>query len=116
MDGLIVSNHGGRQVDGAIAAIDALPEVVAAVNGAIPVLMDSGIRSGADIFKAIAMGASAVCIGRPYVYGLAVDGEQGVQAVIQNFKADFEITMALAGCRTISEIPQATLKQVNPCR
>jgi lactate 2-monooxygenase len=116
MDGIIVSNHGGRQVDGAIAAIDALPEVVAAVNGTIPVLMDSGIRSGADIFKAIAMGASAVCIARPYVYGLAVDGEQGVQAVIQNFKADFEITMALAGCRTISEVRQAMLKQVNPCR
>jgi lactate 2-monooxygenase len=74
IDGLIVSNHGGRQVDGAIAALDALPDVVQAVNGQIPVLMDSGIRTGADMFKALALGAKAVCLGRPYVYGLAVGG------------------------------------------
>ncbi len=74
MDGIVVSNHGGRQVDGAIATLDALPGVVDAVDGRIPVLMDSGIRWGADIFKALALGATAVLIGRPYVYGLAVAG------------------------------------------
>lgn len=74
MDGIIVSNHGGRQVDGSIASLDALPEVIRAVGGKIPVLLDSGVRGGADVFKALALGASAVCIGRPYVYGLAIAG------------------------------------------
>ena len=104
MDGIIVSNHGGRQVDGAIASFSALPGIVAAVNGEIPVLMDSGIRTGADIFKALALGADAVCLGRPYVYGLAAGGYVGVKEVLRNFKADFELTMRLAGCRSIEEI------------
>ncbi len=104
IDGIIVSNHGGRQVDGAISAIEALPNVVAAVNGHIPVLMDSGIRSGADVFKALALGAKAVCVGRPYVYGLALNGEAGVREVIENLLADFELTMRLSGCRSIAEI------------
>lgn len=104
IDGIIVSNHGGRQVDGAISALDALPAVAAAVQEKIPVLMDSGIRGGADVFKALALGAKAVCIGRPYVYGLTVDGAQGVVAVMKNLMADFDITMGLAGCKSISEI------------
>ena len=104
MDGLIVSNHGGRQVDGAIATIAALPAVAEAVDGRVPVLLDSGVRGGADIFKALALGASAVLLGRPYVYGLAVAGEAGVREVIQNHLADFDLTMGLAGCRSIAEI------------
>lgn len=104
MDGVIVSNHGGRQVDGAISSIAALPKVVEAVAGKIPVLMDSGIRTGADIFKALALGASAVCLGRPYVYGLALAGQAGVEAVLQNLLSDFELTMALSGCKAIEEI------------
>jgi lactate 2-monooxygenase len=104
MDGVIVSNHGGRQVDGAIATIEALPAVAEAVGGRVPVLLDSGVRGGADIFKALALGASAVLLGRPYVYGLAVAGEAGVREVIQNHLADFDLTMGLAGCRSIAEI------------
>jgi lactate 2-monooxygenase len=104
MDGIVVSNHGGRQVDGSIATLEALPAVTYAVAGRIPVLMDSGIRGGADIFKALALGASAVLVGRPYVYGLALAGRTGVREVIQNLAADFELTMGLAGCRSVAEI------------
>lgn len=109
VDGVIVSNHGGRQVDGAIGTLDALPSVVEAVSGKFPVLMDSGIRSGADIFKALALGAKAVLLGRPYAYGLAVGGESGVRSVLQNFKADFDLTMGLAGCRSVDEIGREAL-------
>jgi lactate 2-monooxygenase len=104
VDGIVVSNHGGRQVDGSIATIDALPPVVEAVGGRIPVLLDSGIRGGGDAFKALALGASAVLLGRPYVYGLAIAGEDGVREVLQNYMADFDLTMGLAGCRSIAEI------------
>jgi lactate 2-monooxygenase len=108
VDGIVVSNHGGRQVDGAIATLEALPAVVAAVEGRVPVLMDSGIRGGADAFKALALGATAVLIGRPYVYGLAIAGAAGVGEVIANFNADFDLTMGLAGCRAVAEIgPEA---------
>lgn len=109
VDGIVVSNHGGRQVDGAISAIEALPAVVAAVDGQLPVLMDSGIRGGADVFKALALGAKAVCLGRPYVYGLALEGQLGVEEVIKNMLADFDVTMGLAGCRSIAEIDRACL-------
>ncbi|MBK7870169.1 MAG: lactate 2-monooxygenase [Saprospiraceae bacterium] len=109
MDGIIVSNHGGRQVDGAIGAFGALSSIVEAVNDAIPVLLDSGIRSGADTFKALALGAKAVCIGRPYVYGLAIAGQAGVEAVLKNFMADFELTMGLTGCKNINEISKELL-------
>lgn len=104
VDGIVVSNHGGRQVDGAIGSFDALPGVVTAVDGRIPVLLDSGVRGGADAFKALALGASAVLVGRPYVYGLALAGEQGVRTVLKNFAADLDLTMGLAGCRSIAEI------------
>ena len=110
VDGFIVSNHGGRQVDGAVAALDALPAVVEATRGR-PVLMDSGIRGGADIFKALALGARAVLLGRPYVYALAVAGERGVREVIRNFKADFDLTMGLAGCRSVREIGRERLRE-----
>jgi len=103
-DGIMVSNHGGRQVDGGIGALDALPGVVAAVKGKVPVLMDSGIRCGADIFKALALGARGVGIGRPYVYGLALGGDAGVQAVMEHLAAELDITMALNGCRSPADI------------
>jgi len=109
MDGIIVSNHGGRQVDGAVAALDALGAIVRAVDGRISILFDSGIRGGADIFKALALGAEAVLIGRPYVYGLALDGEAGVAAVLRNMLAELDLTMGLAGCREISEIKKGLL-------
>ena len=109
MDGVIVSNHGGRQVDGAIATLDALPGVVDAVDGRIPVLMDSGIRGGADVFKALALGARAVCLGRPYVYGLALAGAAGAAEVIRNLLGDFELTMGLAGCRSLAEVTRESL-------
>jgi lactate 2-monooxygenase len=109
MDGIIVSNHGGRQVDGAIAALDALELVAREVGGAIPVLFDSGIRSGADVFKALALGADAVCVGRPYVYGLALDGQAGVEAVLRNMLAELDLTMGLCGCRSIGDIRDAAL-------
>lgn len=104
MDGVIVSNHGGRQVDGAISSFEALPGIAKAVGEKIPVLLDSGIRGGADAFKALAFGAKAVCIGRPYVYGLALAGHLGVYEVLRNYMTDFELTMGLAGCKSISEI------------
>lgn len=112
IDGIIVSNHGGRQVDGSVSSIEQLPKVVEAVNGQIPVLMDSGIRGGADIFKAIALGAKAVCLGRPYAFGLAAAGEAGVLEVLKNTMADFELTMALAGCKSVSEISKEMLVEV----
>lgn len=104
MSGIIVSNHGGRQVDGAVATLDVLPKIADVVKKKIPVLLDGGIRGGADMFKAIALGADAVCIGRPYAYGLAIAGETGVYEVIRNFMADFEFTMALSGCKDIKDI------------
>lgn len=110
MDGIIVSNHGGRQVDGGVSTIEMLPQIANVVNQRIPILIDSGIRSGADVFKCLALGATAVCIGRPYVYGLAVAGQRGVEEVLKNFIADFELNMGLAGCRSISEINVGCLK------
>lgn len=109
MDGVFVSNHGGRQVDGGIAALDALVGVVEAVEGRVPVLFDSGVRGGADIFRAIALGASAVGVGRPYLYGLALGGETGVREVVANLLAELELTMALSGCASVSEIGEGTI-------
>lgn len=109
MDGIVVSNHGGRQVDGAIGAFDALPHVVEAVGDRVPVLFDSGVRGGADVFKALAMGARAVLLGRPYVYALTIAGEEGVSQLLRNYLADFDLTMALAGCRNIGEITRDTI-------
>ena len=109
MDGLIVSTHGGRQIDGGIASLDALPAVAEAANGKIPVLLDSGVRGGADVFKAIALGATAVCLGRPYVYGLAIAGQRGVEEVIRNVLAEFDLTLGLAGCARVREVSREAL-------
>ncbi|WP_018924873.1 alpha-hydroxy-acid oxidizing protein [Salsuginibacillus kocurii] len=111
VDGVIVSNHGGRQVNGAISAIDALPEIAEVVQGQIPVLMDSGIRRGDDVLKALALGAEAVLVGRPYLYGLAVGGREGVKQILRNLKGDFELTMALSGVKQISEITPALIRK-----
>src|SRR5215831_2465069 len=108
-DGIIVSNHGGRQVDGAIAALDALPPVAAAIKQQIPILFDSGIRHGADAIKALALGAKAILLGRLYLWGLAVAGEQGVRDVVQNFLADLDITMGLSGFRSVRELDASIL-------
>ncbi len=97
VDGIVVSNHGGRQVDGAVAALDALVEVREKVGPEATVLMDSGIRSGSDVLKAVALGADAVLLGRPYAYGLAVGGQAGVEAVIRQLAAEVDITLALCG-------------------
>ncbi|MEW1910458.1 lactate 2-monooxygenase [Kitasatospora sp. NPDC085895] len=100
MDGVVVSNHGGRQVNGSIGAAAALPAVAAAVGDRVPVLFDSGIRTGDDVFKALALGARAVLLGRPYAYGLALDGQAGVAHVVRSLLAEFELTLALSGHRT----------------
>jgi len=112
MDGIVVSNHGGRQVDGAIATMDALPEVAETVAGRVPVLLDSGVRSGADVFRALALGASAVGLGRPYVWGLAAGGENGVREVIRNLRADFDLTMGLAGVASVHDIGRDNITRV----
>jgi lactate 2-monooxygenase len=109
MDGIVVSNHGGRQVDGAVSTIDALPAVVEAVQGRVPVLLDSGIRSGADVLRALALGATAVGLGRPYAWGLAVGGEDGVRETIRNLRADFDLTLGLAGCGSLSDVGPETI-------
>lgn len=103
-DGIVVSNHGGRQVNGAVASIDMLPEIRRAVPRPFKILLDSGIRNGSDVFKAIALGADAVLLGRPYVYGLAIAGQQGVESVVRNLQNDFELTARLSGCRSLDEI------------
>jgi lactate 2-monooxygenase len=110
MDGLVVSNHGGRQVDGAISTIAALPGVVEAVDGRVPVLLDGGVRGGSELFKALALGARAVMIGRPYAYGLAVAGEAGVREVLRNLAADFDLTLGLSGHRSVAELSPEALR------
>jgi isopentenyl diphosphate isomerase/L-lactate dehydrogenase-like FMN-dependent dehydrogenase len=109
MDGIVVSNHGGRQVDRSIATLAALPGVVAAVGGRMPVLLDSGVRSGADVFIALALGARAVLLGRPYVYGLTLAGSAGVREVLQHVRAELDLTMGLAGCRSLADVTGACL-------
>ena len=114
VDAVIVSNHGGRQVDGGIGALDALPSVVRKVNGRVPVLFDSGIRRGADVFKALALGALAVLLGRPYLWGLAVAGEAGVREVLLNLVADLDLTMALSGYTCCRELDASVLCKSDP--
>lgn len=109
-DGIYVSNHGGRQVDGGIGALESLAQVTAAVKGRVPVLFDSGVRCGADIFKALALGADAVGIGRPYVYGLALGGEAGVHTVMEYLLAELDIVMGLTGCPEVGAIGRHTLQ------
>jgi L-lactate dehydrogenase (cytochrome) len=111
VDGVIVSNHGGRQVDGALAALDALPAIRDTLGADFPVLFDSGIRSGADIFKALALGADAVCIGRLFMWGLALDGQAGVEYVLRCLLADFDLTLALSGYTEPAQVNGAALRR-----
>jgi 4-hydroxymandelate oxidase len=108
-DGVIVSNHGGRNLDTVPATIDALPRVVEAVAGRIPVMLDSGIRRGTDVLMALALGAKAVFIGRPYIYGLTLGGAKGVERVISILRDELERAMALTGRRSIAEIDATVL-------
>ncbi|MGH3878734.1 MAG: lactate 2-monooxygenase [Actinophytocola sp.] len=111
MDGIVVSNHGGRQVDGAVASLDVLPEIAAAVGDDLAVLFDSGIRTGSDIVKALALGAQAVLVGRPFVYGLALGGQDGVRHAVRSLLADLDLTLGLSGHRTSAELSPDTLRQ-----
>jgi L-lactate dehydrogenase (cytochrome) len=105
LDGIVVSNHGGRQVDGAVASLDALPPIAEAVGDQdLAILFDSGVRGGADVLKALALGADAVCLGRPYLWGLALDGQAGVETVLKMVLAELDLTMALCGLTRPSEI------------
>ena len=111
MDGIIVSNHGGRQVDGSVGALDALPAVVRRVKGRVPVLFDSGIRWGADGFKALALGATAIMLGRLYIYGLGAGSQQGIRETVQNFIGDLDLTLALSGHTACSALrPDALVR------
>jgi L-lactate dehydrogenase (cytochrome) len=111
MDAVIVSNHGGRQVDGAVAALDALPGVVAAAGDRLTVMFDSGVRTGSDVVKALALGAEAVLLGRPYAYGLALGGEAGVRHVLRCVLAELELTLALAGYTRPGELTPEALHE-----
>jgi isopentenyl diphosphate isomerase/L-lactate dehydrogenase-like FMN-dependent dehydrogenase len=110
VDGLIVSNHGGRQVDGAIASLDALPDIADAVGDDLALLLDSGIRSGADAVKALALGADAVLLGRPYLWGLALGGQAGVETVLRSFLAELDLTLALTGHAALDELDRSALR------
>ncbi|EQB49797.1 FMN-dependent dehydrogenase [Colletotrichum gloeosporioides Cg-14] len=112
MDGIIVSNHGGRQLDGGVASLEMLPEIVGAVGDRLTVMFDSGIRTGADIAKALALGAKAVFIGRPAIYGLGIAGKEGAKAVIAGLMADLDLTMGLSGFKSVSELKPSILRQV----
>ena len=112
IDGIVVSNHGGRQVDGAIASLDALPAIAAAVGDELAILFDSGVRGGADALKALALGADAVCLGRPYVWGLALEGQQGVETVLKMVLAELDLTMALCGLTGLDQLGPEALQDL----
>lgn len=112
VEGVVVSNHGGRQIDGEIAALDALPGVVAAVANRADVLFDSGIRTGSDVLKALALGARSVLVGRPYAYGLGLGGEDGVRHVLRSLLAELDLTMALAGCASLADVGPELLARI----
>jgi lactate 2-monooxygenase len=112
-DGIIVSNHGGRQLDGAIASLDALPSIVHTVKGRVPVLFDSGIRSGSDILIALALGAAAVLVGRPWVYGLAIGGAAGAEAVLRNLVAELDLNLGLSGNTSLAGLNAETVVASN---
>jgi isopentenyl diphosphate isomerase/L-lactate dehydrogenase-like FMN-dependent dehydrogenase len=112
VDGIVVSNHGGRQIDGAIASLDALPPILDAAGDRMAVLLDSGVRSGADVFNALALGADAVLVGRPYLWGLALEGQAGVETVLRSLLAELDLTVALSGFTRIGEIDRGVLRQV----
>jgi isopentenyl diphosphate isomerase/L-lactate dehydrogenase-like FMN-dependent dehydrogenase len=109
LDGIVVSNHGGRQVGGAIGSLDALEPIAAAVGDELAILFDSGVRGGADVLKALALGADAVLLGRPYLWGLALDGQAGVEAVLKTVLGEFDLTMALCGYTRLGQLGPAAL-------
>jgi lactate 2-monooxygenase len=111
VDGIVVSNHGGRQVDGAIGSLDALPPIAEAVGDDLAILFDSGIRTGSDIIKALALGADAVCLGRPYIWGLALEGQAGVETVLKMILAELDLTMALCGYTCPDQLGPEALAQ-----
>ncbi|MEE4026064.1 alpha-hydroxy-acid oxidizing protein [Gordonia sp. PKS22-38] len=113
VDGIIVSNHGGRQVDGAIGSIDALDAIAPAVDGQIKVLVDSGIHTGADVFKALALGADAACIGRPHMYGLALAGADGARDVVANIIAELDLTLGLSGHTSVGDVNRDAVQRVS---
>ncbi|MGH2964865.1 MAG: lactate 2-monooxygenase [Solirubrobacterales bacterium] len=113
IDGVVVSNHGGRQVDGAIASLDALPGVAEAAGDELTVLLDSGVRSGADVLKSLALGADAILLGRPYLWGLALGGQEGVETVLKMLLAELDLTMALSGYTRPSELDRSTLARAS---
>ncbi len=107
VDAIVVSNHGGRQLDGGIGTLDALPGIVDAVNGKIPLLLDSGVRRGADVLKALALGARAVLVGRPYAYAMASHGEEGVRHLIRTLMAEVDLSLALSGLTSIQDVDRS---------
>lgn len=112
-DGIYITNHGGREVDGSPATIDVLPEIAKAVNHRIPIIFDSGVRRGSHVFKALALGADIVGIGRPYLYGLALGGAKGVKSVIDQLDKELLIDMQLTGCKTIDDVKHAKITHIN---
>ncbi|MFQ5986721.1 MAG: alpha-hydroxy acid oxidase [Thermoplasmata archaeon] len=114
VEGIVVSNHGGRQLDGTLGTLDALPEVVEAVAGKAEVYVDGGVRRGTDVLKALALGARAVLIGRPILYGLALDGAAGVQAVLEHLREELDLAMALSGVATLRDIGPTLLQDLRP--
>jgi isopentenyl diphosphate isomerase/L-lactate dehydrogenase-like FMN-dependent dehydrogenase len=113
-DGVIVSNHGGRQLDGVPATLRVLPEVAAAVGKETTVLVDGGVRRGSDVVKAVALGARAVLVGRPYLYGLAASGQSGVERVLEILEDEMSRTMALLGCRDLASLDASWLQPTSP--
>lgn len=113
MDGIVVSNHGGRQLDGAVASLEVLPEIVDAVGQEMTVLFDSGIRTGTDIMKALALGAKGVFVGRPVIYGLGIAGQKGARHVLAGLLADFDQSMGLAGVKSIRELNRSLLRRTD---
>ena len=112
-DGIYITNHGGREVDGSPATIDVLPEIAKAVNHRVPIIFDSGVRRGSHVFKALALGADMVGIGRPYLYGLALGGAKGVKSVIDQLDKELLIDMQLTGCKTIDDVKHAKITHIN---
>lgn len=112
-DGIVVSNHGGREIDGSPATIDVLPEIAQEVNHAVPIILDSGVRRGSHVFKALALGADLVGIGRPYLYGLALGGPKGVESVINQLNKELLVDMQLTGCKTIEDVKHAKITHMH---
>lgn len=110
-DGIVVSNHGGRQLDTVPATIDVLPEIAAAVGGAVPVLLDGGVRRGTDVLKALALGADAVAVGRPVLWGLAADGERGVDSVLRTFREEVEHALTMCGCSSLADLDPGLVRR-----